>query len=146
MLTKCILTECLDQMYFNEMSRPNVLTKCLLIKCLLIKCLLIKYMGTKCLLTNYHFTKCLLTKCLSTKMFLIKSLLYLFQNINLIQQGPLFSSLADILWNKLEKNFYSHNRTARIRQLCRKTTVLRCHRCLFNTGIEKCTFKYGLEF
>jgi hypothetical protein len=24
-----------------------------------------------------------------------------------------------------------------IRHLCRKTTVLSCHRCLFNTGIEK---------
>jgi hypothetical protein len=122
-----VLTKCLDQM-----SWPNVLTKCLLIKCLLIK-----YMETKCLLTNYHFTTCLLTKCLSTKMFLIKSLLYLFQDINLIQQGPLFSSLVDIPRNKLEKNFYSLGRTGRIRQLCRKTTVLRCHRILFNTGIEK---------
>jgi hypothetical protein len=29
------------------------------------------------------------------------------------------------------------NRTARIRCICRKTTVLRCHRCLINTGVEK---------
>ncbi len=25
----------------------------------------------------------------------------------------------------------------RIRHICRKTTVLSCHRCLINTGIEK---------
>ncbi len=29
------------------------------------------------------------------------------------------------------------NRTARIRHQCRKTTVLSCHRCLINTGVEK---------
>ncbi len=30
------------------------------------------------------------------------------------------------------------NRTTRIiRQLCSKTTVLSCHRCLINTGVEK---------
>ena len=31
----------------------------------------------------------------------------------------------------------AHNRTARIRHQCRKTIVLSCHRCLFNTGVEK---------
>jgi hypothetical protein len=29
------------------------------------------------------------------------------------------------------------NRTACIRNLCRKTTVLNCHRCPINNGIEK---------
>jgi hypothetical protein len=29
------------------------------------------------------------------------------------------------------------NRSARIRHKCRKTTVLSCHRCLINPGIEK---------
>jgi hypothetical protein len=29
------------------------------------------------------------------------------------------------------------NRTARIRQECRRATVLSCHRCIINTGIEK---------
>ncbi len=39
------------------------------------------------------------------------------------------------------------NGTACIRQQCRKTAVLSCHRCLINTGVEKkwTTFKYGLE-
>ncbi len=29
------------------------------------------------------------------------------------------------------------NRTAHIRHLCGITTVLSCHRCLVNTGVEK---------
>jgi hypothetical protein len=29
------------------------------------------------------------------------------------------------------------NDTARIRHQCRKTTVLKCHKCLINTGAEK---------
>ncbi len=29
------------------------------------------------------------------------------------------------------------NRRACIRHLCKKTNVLRCHRCLINTGVEK---------
>jgi len=29
------------------------------------------------------------------------------------------------------------NRTACIKHQCRKTTVLSCHRCLINTGVEK---------
>jgi hypothetical protein len=32
------------------------------------------------------------------------------------------------------------NRTACIRHQCRKTTVLKCHRCLFNTGVEKMNY------
>ncbi len=31
----------------------------------------------------------------------------------------------------------ANNRTACIRHQCRKTTVLSCHRCLLNTGVEK---------
>jgi len=33
-----------------------------------------------------------------------------------------------------------HNGTVRIRHQCRKTTVLSCHRCLINTGVEKMNF------
>ncbi len=33
--------------------------------------------------------------------------------------------------------YYQNNRRAHIRHQCRKTTVLRCHRCLINTGVEK---------
>ncbi len=32
---------------------------------------------------------------------------------------------------------YSANRRAPIRLQCKKTTVLNCHRCLINTGVEK---------
>ncbi len=32
---------------------------------------------------------------------------------------------------------FSQNRTEHIRQLCRQTIVLSCHRCLINTGVEK---------
>jgi len=32
---------------------------------------------------------------------------------------------------------FSINRTACIRHQCRKTTVLSCHRCLINSGVEK---------
>jgi hypothetical protein len=31
----------------------------------------------------------------------------------------------------------SKDRTARSREQCRKTTVLSCHRCLINTGVEE---------
>jgi hypothetical protein len=36
-------------------------------------------------------------------------------------------------------NMFKHdfNRTSCIRQQFRKTTVLSCHRCLINTGVEK---------
>ncbi len=37
----------------------------------------------------------------------------------------------------LMKQYYCCNRTARTRHQCRKTTVLSCHRCLNNTGVEK---------
>ncbi len=41
---------------------------------------------------------------------------------------------------------FEHNRTARIRHKCRKTTVLSCHRCLINTGVEKMNYiSYRLE-
>jgi hypothetical protein len=32
------------------------------------------------------------------------------------------------------------NRTAHIRRQCRKTTVLSCHRCLINSGVEKMNY------
>jgi hypothetical protein len=39
---------------------------------------------------------------------------------------------------QLEQKICFHlKRTAHIRHLCRKTTVLSCLRCLINTGIEK---------
>jgi hypothetical protein len=46
--------------------------------------------------------------------------------------------------NKLEQSIFapsismckSHDRKAHIRCLCRKTIVF-CHRCLINTGVEK---------
>jgi hypothetical protein len=34
-------------------------------------------------------------------------------------------------------NIKAANKTAHISHLCRKTTALRCHRCLINTGVEK---------
>jgi hypothetical protein len=34
-----------------------------------------------------------------------------------------------------------YNRTAHIRCLCRKTTILSWHRCLFNNGVEKMNIK-----
>jgi hypothetical protein len=38
------------------------------------------------------------------------------------------------------------NAAVHIRHQCRKTTVLSCHRCLINTGVENLTtFKYRLE-
>ncbi len=36
--------------------------------------------------------------------------------------------------NKLK---WPQNGRAHIRHTCRKTTVLRCHRCLINTGVKK---------
>jgi hypothetical protein len=40
----------------------------------------------------------------------------------------------------------SFNRTGHIRHQCRKTTVLSCHICLINTGVEKMnTINYKLE-
>ncbi len=38
------------------------------------------------------------------------------------------------------KCWYSNNRTVHIRHQCRKTTVLGCHRCLINTGVEKMNY------
>ncbi len=38
--------------------------------------------------------------------------------------------------------FFNYNRTVHFRHQCKKTTVLSCHICLINTGVEKCTFKY----
>ena len=35
------------------------------------------------------------------------------------------------------KNIFAKNRTACIRHQCKKTTVLSCHRCIINTGVEK---------
>ncbi len=32
------------------------------------------------------------------------------------------------------------NRTSHIRQLCWKTAVLSCHRCLIKTGVEKMSY------
>ncbi len=51
-------------------------------------------------------------------------------------------------WNLLAEMLVTlHcNRTVHIRHQCRKTTVLSCHRCLINTGIEKwTTFKHRFE-
>ncbi len=48
-----------------------------------------------------------------------------------------FSSIWD---NKTSVN------KAHIRHLCMKATVLSCHRCQINNGVEKWTFKYRLEF
>ncbi len=36
-----------------------------------------------------------------------------------------------------QQNVSSLSRRAHIRHQCRKTTVLSCHRCLINTGVEK---------
>jgi hypothetical protein len=39
---------------------------------------------------------------------------------------------------KKKKRFLNiDNRTARNTHLCMKTTVISCHRCLINTGVEK---------
>ncbi len=38
------------------------------------------------------------------------------------------------------------NRTAHIRHQCRKTTVLSCHRCQINTGVEKNELNMDLNF
>jgi hypothetical protein len=38
-----------------------------------------------------------------------------------------------------KKSFYNDRRACIIHQ-CRKTTVISCHRCLINTGIEKMTY------
>jgi hypothetical protein len=40
----------------------------------------------------------------------------------------------------------TYNKTAGIRHQCRKTTVLRCHRCLINTDVEKTKkIKYRIQ-
>ncbi len=39
----------------------------------------------------------------------------------------------DNLWHRASQ----HNRTVHIWHQCRKATVLSCHRCLINTGVEK---------
>jgi hypothetical protein len=38
---------------------------------------------------------------------------------------------------QIQQLFTLHNRTTHIRHQCRKTTVLSCHRCIINTGVEK---------
>ncbi len=42
--------------------------------------------------------------------------------------------------NKLGRFSQLGNRTAHIRHQCRKTTLLSCHRCLINTGVEKMSY------
>ncbi len=42
-----------------------------------------------------------------------------------------------ILSLKMQRRNATQNRTANVRCPCRKTTVLCCHRCLINTGVEK---------
>ncbi len=39
-----------------------------------------------------------------------------------------------------EKMDVELNGTVRIRHQCKKTTVLSCHRCLINTGVEKMNY------
>ncbi len=65
-----------------------------------------------------------------------------------------WSSSSTCFWIRSANSFTASlfrqdrfNRTTSIRYQCRKTTVLSCHRCLINTGVEKrTTFKYRLEF
>ncbi len=49
------------------------------------------------------------------------------------------ASLQNIKFTKHQvvKMSISCNRTVHIRHWCKKTTVLNCHRCLVNTGVEK---------
>ncbi len=50
-------------------------------------------------------------------------------------------SLFSFIYNNTSliyvNSFVAFNRTERIRHQSRKTTVLNCHRCLINTGVEK---------
>ncbi len=48
-----------------------------------------------------------------------------------------FFSRIFVLFTFSELATIASNRTVRIRHQCRKTTVLSCHRCLINTGVEK---------
>ncbi len=41
-----------------------------------------------------------------------------------------------------EQQYHGFNRTQHIRHQCRKTTVLICHRCIINSGIEKMSYIY----
>jgi hypothetical protein len=42
-----------------------------------------------------------------------------------------------LVTNKLFTGLNIPNKTTHIRQVCRKTIVWSCHRCLINTGVEK---------
>ncbi len=46
----------------------------------------------------------------------------------------------------INKTFYNCNRTTHIRHQCRKTTVLTCHGCLFNTGVEKNELHLNIDY
>ncbi len=54
---------------------------------------------------------------------------------NLPLWWPLFMKQQSAIKNIFEWNNF--NRQACIRHLCRKTTVLSCHRLIINTGVEK---------
>ncbi len=43
------------------------------------------------------------------------------------------------------KCWYSNNRTACVRHICRKTTVLSCHRCLINTNEQRLNKDWSFE-
>jgi hypothetical protein len=55
------------------------------------------------------------------------------RDLSFVVLVPLSQSLHPDLREEAEFS----NGTARVSDLCRKTTVLCCHRCLINTGVEK---------
>jgi hypothetical protein len=53
------------------------------------------------------------------------------------EDSPNFFLFTESKKNEISKLYTSDNRRARIRTQCKKTTVLICHSCLINTGVEK---------
>jgi len=45
-----------------------------------------------------------------------------------------------IRWLEIKNRAFLLNRTEHIRHQCRKATVLSCHRCLINSGVEKINY------
>ncbi len=59
----------------------------------------------------------------------VKSLVY--------NNFALYIDISALSWTQMCQLHLRPYRTAHILHQCSKTTVLRCHRCLINTGVEK---------
>jgi hypothetical protein len=57
--------------------------------------------------------------------------------VEIIDSSLIVETITNIMNERPSNLKDRENRTEHIRQQCRKTTVLSCHRCLINTGIVK---------